>query len=314
MEERLRRCRSSWDLNQCGVYEGSVYRSQWWRGLGRQMEWLRLTLEGTELFHTAVYVCDDPPEEFGPPGGAPALRRDANDLLLYGVRGRYLTFTVEPGEKLTGFTLTFPGRSIVEGLPAVMQGDDTLRALLGVYQSRYMDLNQAMRAFPDRLDPVSPEALPQLPQWLGASRWAMDSQGARAVLPWAAQLARMRGTRQGLLLLARLVTGYSCRVVESWKLERMGQSTKEQEGIRTICGVEREKVAILVPAQVSQADAERFRALLPDFVPLGVPYRMVHLEDGAPMDGYSYLDDNGVLTEERVSQMDDTEADDVILE
>ena len=59
---------------------------------------------------------------------------------------------------------------------------------------------------------------------------------------------------------------------------------------------------------------ERFRALLPDFVPLGMPYRMVHLEDGAPMDGYSYLADNGVLTEERVSQMDDTEADDVILE
>lgn len=311
MEEKLRRCRSSWDLRQCGVYEGDVYRSRWWRGLGRQMEWLRLTLEGTGPFHTAVYVCEHSPGDLEPPEGGPVLERDADDLLLYGVRGRYLAFTVEPGQGLTGFTLTFPGRSIDEGLPAVMQGDDTLRALLGVYQSRYMDLNQAMRNFPARLDPANPEALPQLPRWLGASRWAMDEQVAKLVLPQAYLLARMRGTRRGLIHLAQLVTGHPCRVVEGWRLD---QNTAEQAAIPKLYGAEGEGIAILVPSQVSPADAERFRALLPDFVPLGVPYRMIHLEDGAPMDGYSYLDDNGVLTEEKGCQLDDTELDNVILE
>lgn len=314
MEETLRRCHSSWDLRQCGVYEGGMYRSRWWRGLSRQMEWLRLTLEGTGPFHTAVYVCEHPQEDLEPPEGGPVLERDANDLLLYGVRGRYLAFTVEPGEGLTGFTLTFPGRSIDEGLPAVMQGDDTLRAFLGVYQSRYMDLNQAMRDFPARLDPANPEALPQLPRWLGASRWAMDDHVAKLVLPQAHRLARMRGTHQGLVWLAQLVTGSPCRVIEGWKLEQMGPNPLDQGNVRALYGIEREGVVILVPSQVSSADAKRFRALLPDFVPLGVPYRMIHLKDGTPMDGYSYLDDNGVLTEEKGCQLDDTELGDVILE
>lgn len=298
MESGLRRYRSSCDLSQCGQWEGGRFRSKWYRGLGRQMEWLRLKLDGQGPFHVRVYACDTPPEDFHAVEEVPALEWTAGDLILYGIRGWYLAFTVEPGALLEGFELTFPGRSIAEGLPFVLQGDDTLRTLLAVYQSGYMDLNGELRDFPRRLDPTAPDALPELPCWLGARRWTMDPSVTKKLLPDVPLLARLRGTRRGLTLLARLVTGYSCQVVEGWRLY----------------GQPGEGVTLLLPAQVSRGDADAFRALLPDFIPLGVPYRLIHLEDGAPMDGDSYLDENTVLTEQPMCMLDGPETDEVLLE
>lgn len=286
----LRRYRSSWDLDQCGRLEGGVFRSRWYAGLGPGMEWLRLTLDGPEGLRVRVYARDTPLEE--PEAGVPALERTANDLLLYGVRGRYLTFSVEPGAELRGFTLSFPGRSIAEGLPAVLQDDPTLRALLAVYQSGYLDLNSRLRAFPGRLDPGRPDALPQLARWLGAERWAADPAAGRKLLPQAALLARLRGTRRGLQLLSRLLTGHPCR----------------------LAGDGGAKLHILASAQADRTDVNQLRRVLRDFIPAGVPYTLIHLEDGAPMDGHCYLDENAVLTEPPAWELDGPETDELCLE
>ena len=301
MEEPLRHYRSSHDLNQCGVYEGQRFRSRWFLGLERGMEWLRLVLEGPAAW-VRVYACDTPPGEFGAVESAPALERRAGDLLLYGVRGRYLAFTVEPADGLRGFTLSFPGRSIAQGLPFVLQGDEALRRLLAVYQSGYQDLNRRMRDFPQRLDPTHPEALPQLPRWIGARRWTRDAAAAKKLLPHAPLLARMRGTRRCLLLLSELVTGCTCRVVEAWQA---GQDSRK--------GTFGEGVTVLVPARASREDVQHLRALLPDFIPLGVPYTLIHLEDGAPMDGHSYLEENTVLSEQGASLLDGPDGGEVVL-
>lgn len=311
MEPELRRYRSSYDLTQCGTYESGRFRSQWYRGFRRQMEWLRLCLDGPEQFHVRVYVCDTRPEDFREAEAAQALERMANDLLLYGVRGQYLSFTVEPAEQLRGFTLAFPGRSIVEGLPNALQGDETLRTLLAVYQSGYIDINAQMREFVSRLDSRRPNALPQLSRWIGAGRWTMDPAVTPKILPHAPLLARLRGTRRGLLLLAKLITGYDCQVVEGWRLDKLG---RERADIQRLYGASGETITVLVPAQASREDVELLRALLPDFIPLGAPYSLIHLEDGAPMDGYSYLDENTILTEQAACELDGPETDEVILE
>ena len=48
MDPRLRRYRSDHDISRCGVYDGAGgFRSQWHQGLGRGMEWHRLSLEGS---------------------------------------------------------------------------------------------------------------------------------------------------------------------------------------------------------------------------------------------------------------------------
>lgn len=171
--EKLRRYRSHTDLAQCGRFEGGGYRSRWYRGLAPGMEWLRLSLDGAQGACVRVYACDEPPRQWEE-HLIPSLERTAADLLLYGVRGLYLCFTVEPAQDLRGYELAFPGLSIDSLLPAVLQGDDTLRKLLGVYQSLYMDLNRELALFPGRLDPQGAGPLLQLPLWLGADGWVPE--------------------------------------------------------------------------------------------------------------------------------------------
>lgn len=300
MEEPLRHYRSSYDLTQCGWLEENQFRSHWYRGLGPSMEWLRLTLDAPVKLQVRVFASDAPQQSM--PDLLPTLERTANDLLLYGVRGQFLAFTAEPGAVLQGFTLSFPGRSIAEGLPFVLQDDNTLRTLLGVYQSGYMDLNDQMSRFPLRLDPTSPDVLPHLPRWVGARRWAMEPAIAPKILPYAPLLARLRGTRRGLQLLAQRITGCSCQILEG----------QPQSGTHFSSAVP--EVSILVPSQVSSQDAQQLRSLLPDFIPLGVSYTLIHLKDGAPMDGHSYLDENAVLTQPSACELDGPECDEVILE
>ena len=298
MEEPLRRYRSSYDLTQCGQMVEQQFQSRWYQGLGPDMEWLRLTLDAPVPLQVRVFVSNTPGTL---EASVPVLERTANDLLLYGVRGQYLAFSVEPGDALQGFTLSFPGRSIVEGLPFVLQDDDTLRALLGIYQSGYLDLNDELRCFPLRLDPASPDVLPQLPRWLGARRWSMEPAIQQKVLSQAPLLARLRGTRRGLQLLARLITGRPCQIIDEQTQRGSGASSPPQ-------------VTILLPSQVSTEDARQLRSLLPDFIPLGVSYTLIYLKDGAPMDGHCYLDENAVLPPRPVCKLDGPECEEVILE
>lgn len=309
MDHRLRHYRSSWDLHQCGWLEQERFRSKWYLGLSRGMQWLRLTVNGTAQMHIRVYTCDDPPDDFRDVEDRPVLERTAEDLLLYEAKGRYLAFTAEPGEALRSFTLSFPGRSIAEGLPIVLQNDDTLRTLLAVCQSEYLDLTAEMHEFPTRLNPAHPNALPQLPGWIGAQQWMSNCSAAKKILPHIPLLTRLRGTRRGLQLLATLATGFPCRIMEThgctdgcaWEAHQQGTATSEE-------------ISILIPPCANPKDVQYLRMILPDFIPFGVSYTLVHLEEGAPMDGHSYLDENSVLIEPSICEMDGTDIDGTILE
>ena len=310
MEAGLRRCRSSFDLKQCGTYYDGKYRSQWYRGTEEHMEWLRLSLDGPENLCVRVYTCDEQPDRGTSLENLdPVLEQTANDLLLYGVYGRYLCFTIKNPEKLKGFVLEFPGHSIADGLPTVMQSDETLRKFLGVYQSRFMDLNHEIDQFTTKLDTESLEVLPQLPRWLGASRWSQDETLFRKILPYAHELARLRGTYKGLNLLSEIVTGYPCKIVEGWQLDSMEESSKDSNWMY---GEEGEGITVLVSQKASKIAAEQFRSLLRDFIPLGAPYQMIHMSDNALMDEHSYLDQNVTLADQTASELEDQ--GDIILE
>lgn len=306
--ERLRRYRSHTDLAQCGRFEGGGYRSRWYRGLAPGMEWLRLSLDGARGACVRVYACDEPPrqwEERMPP----SLERTAADLLLYGVRGLYLCFTVEPAQGLRGYELAFPGLSIDSLLPAAMQGDGTLRKLLGVYQSLYMDLNRELDAFPRRMDPRGADPLPQLPLWLGADGWVPEGAYNGGLLAAAPLLNRLRGTRRGLRLLVELLTGQGCRIVERFQWSVRTHPAGELDACARLYGRGGCQVTVLLPAGTPRADVERLEAVLDDFIPLGVPWRVARLEEGAVLDGHSYLDGGACITQPLSPRMDGPEGE-----
>ena len=315
METGLRIYRSSADLGQCGAFREGVYQSRWFRGLEPEMEWLRLTLKGTGRLRVRVYVSEEEPEKWSGPGTRePALDREENDLLLYGVCGRYLCFTVEPGERLTQFQLEFPGHSIDEGLPAVLQGDKTLRALLGVYQSCYMDLNRETAGFAERLDPGSAQALPQLDRWLGIGRWESEPEMESSLRTAAPQLTQLRGTGRGLRLLVRLMTERPCWLLETWQLKQNGAFYRDQMLDFRLSGPEAEDITILLPPKVSRKRIGQLNSILPDFIPLGITYRVVCLSDNSRMDSSSYMDVNGILGGFSIGRLDHREVEDVILQ
>lgn len=313
MERTIRRYRSDWELSRCGRFEYGRYCSRWYCGLGAGMEWLRLSLTVSGPVFVKVYATDGEPD--GPVGGMePALERPAEDLLLYGVKGRFLCFTVEPGEHLRGYELTFPGLSIDSLLPSVMQGDDTLRKLLGVYQSLYMDLNRKLAGFPTRLDPLGTSPLPGLARWLGASSWMDQGLPEQALLAAAVELNRLRGTKQGLRRLAKLVTGQECEIVEQFQWKARTSSLQERESCARLYGKNHSNVTLLFPVGTSKEKLSRLKGILEDFIPLGVSGAVVCLDEHMTLDEHSYLDSGVQITDPPPAELDDLEWDELILE
>ena len=314
MEHRFRRYRSDHDLGRCGVYDrAGGYRSRWYQGLENGMEWLRLSLEGISAARVRVYAADQPSETWHDNLEA-SLEREAADLSLYGVRGRCLCFTVTPAAGLSGFSLTFPGRSVDAGLPLVLRDDATLRQFLAVYQSVYMDTNRQAVRFPGRLDPYDPESLPDLKFWVGAARWMRDAPCVPDLLAAAPKLNRMRGTRRGLELLIKLVTGGRGELVEDFQWRGCPVSAGELEACSRLYGGGHASAALLLPADTPACALGFLESVLDDFIPVGVTYSILQLQNGADMDGHSYLDVNAQLREPPRAVLEETALDDLILE
>lgn len=313
MERRIRRYRSDRELSRCGRFEYGRYCSRWYRGLGSRMEWLRLSLAVSGPVFVRVYAADEEPED-AIDGMEPVLQRPAADLLLYGVRGRFLCFTVEPGEHLLSYELAFPGLSIDSLLPCVMQGDDTLRRLLGVYQSLYMDLNRELAGFSARLDPLGAAPLPELARWLGASSWMDQGLPEPELLAAATELNRLRGTKQGLRRLAELVTGQKCEVVEQFQWQAQVRSLQERESCARLYGADQSGVTLLFPAETSEEKLDRFKRVLADFIPLGLSCAVLRLEAQMTLDGHSYLDSGVQITDPPPAELDGPAQDELVLE
>lgn len=308
MSQRLRRYRSPRDLSQCGTFEEGTYLSQWYQGLGSGMEWLRLSLEGGEGAAVRVWAADRPedcPVE-------PALTGMGRDLLLYGVRGSYLRFSVSPWEDLQGYELAFPGLSVDALLPAAMQGDAGMRRFLGVYQSLAMDLAGEYARFPRRLDPMEPEALESLYRVLGAD-WAREAPpGLRKKLMAAApRLNRLRGTRRGLRMLLELIAEGRWEIVEGFEWQRLPLSAGERAACACLYG---DGVTLLAPQGVEEESLSFLEKILPEFVPAGMSCAVRPLEDGGAMDSLCFLDGNAQLTEPPPPALDGSDLEDLVLE
>ncbi len=308
MAQRLRRYRSDRELSRCGTFDGETFYSLWHQGLGGGMEWLRLSLIGAEGAVVRVWASDCPEDD---PAG-PVLTQSGTDLLLYGVRGRYLRFSVSPGERLQGYELAFPGLSLDVGLPAAMRGEDGLRRFLGVYQSLSMDLAREYARFPRRLDPLGQEPLGSLYCWQGAD-WAVRApEGVRdKLVAVAALLNRLRGTRRGLELLLKLTAGGRGVIVEGFQWEKLPLSAGERAECARLYGT---GVALLLSKRLPKETVQFLEDVLPEFVPAGVSCAVRVLEDGAAMDGLYFLDGNACLVEPPPPVLDESDLDDLILE
>lgn len=166
------------------------------------------------------------PDFWGPPvtfqggeGGAEGVAAPFS-APLFDVRERYVwvkvTLTAGPGARLPALrelAVLYPGRSLMESLPAIYQRDESrpgsfLRSLVGVLESTTQDLDDRIAALGSHAHPATAEPawLDFIARWLGVP-WddALEVDAKRRILAHAADLARGRGTRVGLETLLESV-------------------------------------------------------------------------------------------------------------
>jgi phage tail-like protein len=142
---------------------------------------------------------------------------------LFYVRERYLWVSISLSAaagaqlpELTELTVLYPGRSLIEHLPAIYQRAEAqpgsfLRSLVGVLEATTHDLDARIAAMGDLINPSTApdEWLDFIARWLGLP-WddALTSAQKKAIVARAPDLAGARGTRTGLeALLESLMPG-----------------------------------------------------------------------------------------------------------
>ena len=123
-----------------------------------------------------------------------------------------------------------------------------------------------------------------------------------------------RGTKTGLQPLIRLVTGQPCEVVERFQWEDGIRSDGEREDCKRLYSGGRSGVTLLFPAGTSSEKLSTLKAVLDDFIPLGVPYTVVRREETVAMDGHSYLDGGAEIADPPPAELDGPEDSEWILE
>lgn len=131
----------------------------------------------------------------------------------------YITLTAATGARLpqlAELTVLYPGRTLMENLPAIYQReeeqpDSFLRALVGVLETTTQGLDARIGALSSHVHPATASEpwLDFIAQWLGVP-WddALSLEQKRAIVQRAPVLAQRRGTRAGLeALLESLLPG-----------------------------------------------------------------------------------------------------------
>jgi phage tail-like protein len=142
---------------------------------------------------------------------------------LFDVSERFLwigiTLTAATGARLpflSELTVVYPGRTLMEDLPAIYQREEErtnsfLRALVGVLETTTQGLDARIASLGSRIHPETAQEpwLNFIARWLGVP-WddGLNPDQKRAVITRAADLAKSRGTRAGLeTLLECLIPG-----------------------------------------------------------------------------------------------------------
>ena len=252
---------------------------------------------------------------------APFLKREVlspEDILLSSMKGRYLWFILKlyaqnggnPGVKT--LQIIFPAQSWSQYLPSVYQSQGTdsfLERYLAVFQSMYEELEQEINRSDEWLNPrlTREDVARWLSGWLGVEHiesWSGDR--LRRFVEQASGLGAIRGTRNGILKLVRLYTGFPAYLTEYQSLLPLMADTEKRNIWERLFGTDR-KACFLMVFKESVTEPGSLRALhslLEDVRPAQTPIRLIVLESRLMLGGHTYLGVNSKLEHLRPAYLD----------
>ncbi len=325
-----------------GAGQGGIFISRLYDSIEEHTEWHRLTMkrDGEGPFRVEIFASDEryfiyegrqtDIEEFIKDAGISRedkkqalepFRRlsfiNSADMLLHGVRGRYLWISVEMFWQLDKTTLhdiviEFPARSIVEYLPEIYRREDKDRFLdrfLGIFQTIYEDVSERIGRTGEKLDMDcgSHTDLNILAGWMGIKTpevWGEEP--LRELLRELVLLYRLRGTRWGMKEILKLYTGTEPYIVEHHEIDSFLEKAGYHEELEALYGSDEDMFTVMLPLSAidSRLEEKVVRQLIDVMRPAHMAYQLVTLRPYVFAGLHTYLGVNTILSEFQPMKLD----------
>ncbi len=257
------------------------------------------------------------------------------DLLLYGLKGRYLYIGVEIlGEglcRLDHMRVDLQGDNFMDTFPEIYRERNSFfHRFMSIFSSIYNDFQGDIDDLPGLLDldtcPV--ELLPLYASWMGldVGNDFLEEHSLRTLVKEAYRLNRMKGTKAALERIASIVLGKEVLVLERNMMADYIESSHDAGGGQNIphsspaqgAFIEKEQLAelerlygssiydvtILVEEMLSEVKKSQLMFLLEQFKPVRSRLHIICLKKTGRLDAYSYLDMNARIPEQGDGRLD----------
>ena len=230
------------------------------------------------------------------------------DMLLYGLKGRYLWIWLElsgVGQgRIEDIKVHAPGDNFMQTFPQVYQDEGSFfHRYLSIYSTLYNDMQVKI----DNLHQlVNVEQAPlwvlhTLSGWMGLELEGVVSEAeVRKILPIAHSLLAQKGTRICLERILHLFLDVPIFIVESNLL------TLEQ--LESAGGVYPTGVfccTVMLQCKAEEGLYRKLQRVLEQFIPLRTDLNIVFIEQGYCLNEYTYMDINSTLTQGVSGTMDE---------
>lgn len=254
------------------------------------------------------------PEEklalFGRANGVSYVSQE--DVLMYGLQGRYLWICVEvmgEGEgMIQDMCMVLPGDHFMSAFPEVYQEwNGFFHRYLSVFSSIYNDFQERIDTVEKvfELNTASKDRLCMFAAWMGVdiSGNFLSEEKLRTFVKEIHKLNRWKGTRKSLERLMEIILDEKAVIVERNILqEPMGSS--QEKIYNSLYGNHPYCVTLLIRSEVEKARRSQLYFLLQQFVPAHCELNLVFLGQQNIMDSYCYLDVNARLWKEEAVYLD----------
>lgn len=233
------------------------------------------------------------------------------DALLYGQTGRYLWLWFEIlGDEISSLEnirVYVPGDNFLRTFPQVYQTDnDFFKRYLSVFSTMYQEFQEQIDALPELLDldTAPAELLPVFASWLGLETddALIGAQELRELLKIAPELMSRKGTKWAVERIVKMFVSGEVFIVERNLL------TGEQRSSTQLYGNTPYDFTVMIGCATDEKLRMKLKFLIDQFKPIRSVCRIVFLEEGGGLDGFTYLDINSHVHENAAGSLDDGKA------
>lgn len=235
------------------------------------------------------------------------------DVLMYGLRGRYLWICIEvmgDGEgSIRNLCMVLPGDNFMNTFPEVYREQNSFfHRYLSIFSSIYNDFQYQIDTLDEQLDidTAEDDLLCLFAEWMGVDIRGnfLTGRKLRTFVKEIHKLNKWKGTRKSLERLTEIILGERAVILERNILKEHAAGSEDKNYDR-LYGNHAYCVTLLIQNYVEENKRSQLYFLLQQFVPVRCELHLIFLDQKSHMDTYCYLDTNARLWQEETAYLDE---------